>query len=56
MHVVSFIYKKIIPIMPFRVIQKFQSPSDNGGVLDGGGKNSISPPMITMATKKIQLP
>jgi hypothetical protein len=55
-HVISVFYKKIIPNIPFWVIQKFQSPFDSGGVLDGDGKNSISPPMITMVTKKIQSP
>jgi hypothetical protein len=54
-HVISFLYKKIIPSIPFWVIQKFQSPSHSGGVLDGDGKNSIGPPYDNHGNKKISI-
>ncbi len=36
--------------MPSQVIEKFQSPFDNGDVLDGNIKNSIAPLMVIVAT------
>jgi hypothetical protein len=44
------------PWFPFLVIEKFWSPFDGGGVLDGDGKKLVTLHITTVAIKKNQSP